>query len=243
MLRKSLAFLALGILVGCETTGAPQLPAFLQSNNGGSDTVLTASTEHALSKQAALKVALSQSGVTLVGPSGYCVDKTSITRASAALFPCAIFTTSIIEVPDDIGALRLTIEPKTGNNGSIDATALEAFLRSEKGKSMLARSGKADAVQIERTELTKEAFYLRVLDTSPSAYGKTNIGEWRAITQLNGRLSIASAGGYGRIQMEEGASLRLLKSFVATLRSENPITVSKKETNNPLNGIVNKISG
>ena len=235
------AIAGLIMLAGCSDVASPQMPSFLQPKPFAPDTVLHASTPQALAKQSAPQTVLSQSGVKLLGPKGYCVDTTTKTRLSATLLPCAIFNEKTTFVPDIVGALRLTTGPKNNNLGGLDATQLEAFLRSANGKAILARSGNPASVAIEKTKLTKEAFYVRVLDASPSPYGKVNSAEWRAITELNGRLSIASSSGYGQIKLGDSAGLSLLQEFVTTLRSENPITVSKKETNNPFNAVLSTL--
>jgi len=239
-LQNLFAIVALFAVGACDDVPTPQMPAFLQSDKGP-DTVLTASTPQALTKQAAIKVTLAQSGVTLVGPKGYCIDKTTTTRMSATLLPCAIFNEKATFVPEVVGALRLTTGPKSGVLDGLDATALESYLRSSEGRSVLSRSGNPASVAIEKTKLTKEAFYVRVLDASPSPYGKVNSAEWRAITELNGRLSVASSGGYGQIKLGDASGLNLLQEFVATLRTENSVTVSKKETNNPFNAVLSSL--
>ncbi|WP_420861543.1 hypothetical protein [Algirhabdus cladophorae] len=242
--KAVLASLALGILAGCGETAPAELIPFLSAKEAAAASSGTAAAPafKDRSTQALVKTQLSQGAVVVKGPDGYCIDKKALRRASAFLVACAAFSDKAPSVPSEIGALRVVVGPPAPDS-PMDIAVLQSFLTSEAGLTTLSRTRDPKSVAIPATQTDETAAYFRVLDASPSAFGKLNSTEWRAIMRLNGHLSLVAVSGYGKIQVTDADGLRLLKRFVATLAAENAGIVSEKETKSPLNALLKRVRG
>ncbi len=167
------------------------------------------------------EVRLADRNVTISGLSDYCIDKTLLRPNVAALFPCANLGMRRAEWPQTRAAFVVTVGQPGGADLLVNPDDTQAFLKSNRGRQVLSRTGNAATVTVARTVARRDAIYVLASDTSPNPFGQNQLRHWRAFTMLNGRLTTVSATGYGEVSLAEDQGFAMLERFVKRLRSDN----------------------
>jgi hypothetical protein len=152
-------------------------------------------------------------GLRVVPPRGYCIDKAASAAivlmgrcAGVANRPPAILTAAV-GGPGSAGAL--------GGGGE----ALAAFFTSEAGKKALSRSGRARSVTVLEAVGVRDAFLIRLADTSPG--GRAQPESWRAVVGLGGRMVTLTATGPAAAPLTREEGRRLIEDFLRAMRNAN----------------------
>lgn len=169
-------------------------------------------------------VAVARGEVTVAGPPGYCVDRGLVrddpAGAFVALGSCAGLGGT--EAPAGPPALLTATVANVAVSATPDAAALEAFLRSEAGRTALSRAGQSGSVEIVDTRREGEVLLLQIRDTgAPAAGPPTEPEYWRAVFDVRGRLVTATALAFAGRPLPREEGFRTLGAFVARLRAAN----------------------
>lgn len=171
-------------------------------------------------------LAVADGAVTVSGPSGYCVDRRLSQAGSGEAFvvlgSCAALADGG-EAPAGPPALLTATVSGAQVPAAPGPDALERFLRSEPGRSALARDGRAESVTILRARREQGLLLLQIRDTSPGGIGRsTDSAYWRAVFAVRGRLVTATVLAFDDRPLSSDLGFRLLGQFVARLRAANP---------------------
>ncbi len=159
------------------------------------------------------------SGVQVVPPKGYCIDRRSRSAGFALVFPCATLTRDPVADNLTNGAVRITIGPALG--AGFDSSALEGSLDTSPGRAALSRSGRAEDVTLLRTISRAGVVYAQIEDRGENPLGAGQTAEWRAITSIGGRLVSLAVSGYGEIDLDGDAGLALLERCLVSMAQAN----------------------
>ena len=164
----------------------------------------------------ARSVALGQGDVIATSPAGYCVDRVSSQPANdfAVLAPCATLGAEGA-VPSIVGVATVQVGPPESGTVVSDEIALRDFLITPEGASLLSQSGNAAAINI----LSSQAFNSQVMiyfsDDGPPPVAGLQREEWRAFTNVSGRLVSIGVRGLAAAPLKDGPGATLLKMMVA----------------------------
>lgn len=169
-------------------------------------------------------VSVASGAVTISGPRGYCIDK-RLSRlqgeAFVAMGSCAAISRGASGPVGTPGVLTATVasNPLTVSPPLED---LETFLTSPAGRSALSRSGQAESVEVEASEVQNDILYLTIRDTAPTKDGETVDPVYRrAVFALNGHLVTATVMSFAEQPLSADARNTLLLQFVNHLQTTN----------------------
>ena len=161
-------------------------------------------------------------GVTLAGPRGFCVDRASSdANADPAVVVfgncAAISGNPFSEQPKKPALLTASVARLSAPEAAIGATmsAVDGFFRSEKGRAVLSRTGRAESVDVLESLAEDGAYYVRIEDRSPRAVPGADATYWRSYFDLGANVVSASAIGFERAPLSRDEGLKLLRDFRA----------------------------
>ena len=154
-------------------------------------------------------------GVIRVGlPDGYCIDRAA-SREGRDAAVVLMGRCSSVSAPDPA---IVTISVGTAGSASVlrgGGKTLAEFFMSDRGRGMLARSGRPGDLRILRASDADGAFFLYVDDRRVGDY-------WRAVTGVKGRLVTVSATGAPGQKLSPEAGRLLVGDVVRSVRKINP---------------------
>ncbi|MEM8536866.1 MAG: dihydroxy-acid dehydratase [Pseudomonadota bacterium] len=183
--------------------------------------VLSACT---VSTPATRSISLADGAIIARTPDGYCVDENISIAADgfAVLAPCA---TLGVEAPPPALVGVATVQVGAPESGSVDGTeaALRDFLITDAGTALLSASGQSENVEI----LSMQAFGNQVMvyfdDQGPQSVAGLQREEWRAFTDVGGRLVTIAVRGLAAAPLGEGPGATLLKRVLAGISATTEI--------------------
>ncbi|MDB5660733.1 MAG: hypothetical protein JWS10_3348 [Cypionkella sp.] len=148
-------------------------------------------------------------------PPGYCIDR----KASGESRDTAVVLMG--RCTDAMKATPALITASIGQSGSAGVMtaggpALATFFRSNQGRAMLARSGRASDVRVIAALGSGDAFLLHLQDRNAGEY-------WRAVIGIKSRLVTLSATGTEAVRLDPNQGRKVLEDALAALRSANKI--------------------
>ena len=165
-------------------------------------------------------VSLGQGEVIAQTPAGYCVDALSSQPSNdfAMLAPCATLGGGDA-VPTVVGVATVQVGP--ANSGSIvtDELALRDYLITDEGATLLSQDGDAERVDILSTQAFNDQVMIHFTDTGAPPFAGLQNEEWRAFTDVNGRLVTIAVRGLAAAPLTDGPGATLLKLVLAGVRS------------------------
>lgn len=178
-------------------------------------------------------VRVSDDGVTVVGPEGYCVDPGSSHERAAGSFvmlgSCATLRGAGAG-PGRPAVLTALVSPPSDPPLVPSVAELERFFRSEAGQAALAHDGNADSVTLLEIEARDPILFLKLRDSSADRPAALSDRSWRAIFPLRDRLVALSVAGHDDLPVGDADMRRTLDRFVAALRAANPEDVAESDT-------------
>lgn len=164
--------------------------------------------------------------ITIVGPPGFCVDRSSLSRTASGDFVLLASCASIsgnpsARTPGKPAVLTATvsIQPVASIDRSFDRLA--GFFKSDKGRAALARDGRASSVKILQTRNAGGAFIVKVRDSSPARARGLEPEYWRALFDLRGRIVTLSVIEFSDKPMSDAEALATLLDFINGVRLAN----------------------
>jgi hypothetical protein len=178
-------------------------------------------------------VRVSDNGVTVVGPEGYCIDPASSAERPAGSFvilgSCATLRGTGAG-PGRPAVLTALVSPPSDPPLVPTVAELERFFRSAAGQAALAHDGDADSVTLLEIEARDPVLFLKLRDTSAARPAELSDQSWRAIFPLRDRLVALSAAGHDDLPVGDADMRRTLDSFVDALRAANPEVLADSDT-------------
>jgi len=158
-------------------------------------------------------VALLEGAVIAAAPAGYCIAPGAGRRGEDS----AVVLMGRCSAGSEADPAVLTLSVgAAGSAGAMAAggEALVAFFRSDEGRAMLSRAGRAGDVRVLEAVGMDNAFLLHVEDRAVGTY-------WRALAGVRGRLVTISAAGPEGEALPEGKGRALVEAALAALRRAN----------------------
>ncbi|WP_417258304.1 hypothetical protein [Celeribacter sp.] len=171
-------------------------------------------------------VTLSQSGITLRPPKGYCVDTKSLRDTSdsgfALMANCKALKGRRIS-PDDpaIAVLTASISAPVSGDAAVDPKILAEFFATDTGRAALARSGDASKVTVLDSFAQADAYYLHALDRSPNPIGNLSPEYWRTITMIKGRIVTLTVTPFTAYPLTTAQIKKQITSFTQDMAEAN----------------------
>lgn len=171
-------------------------------------------------------VTLAQSGLTVAGPNGFCVDPGSLRVGAeggfALLANCSgLSGRNASGLRGKTAMLTLSVSGPVAEAEAFDTPSLEAYFRSEAGRQALSRVGSAATVTLLESEAKKDILLLHARDRAPGGLPGQGEEYWRALFLLNGRLVTATAMPFAETPMPSKQLHSLLDRFITGLQRRN----------------------
>jgi hypothetical protein len=188
MIRRALAVIGMAALAACETAGVAEPVAMLNGD------------------------------LVVAPPAGYCADPVSsrLRAGFAVLAPCLTLGTEA-PVPAILGVATV----QGGEAGSAMVTGgegdLQAFLASPSGAGLLASSASGGAITVLSTQTQTGRVTVHFRDSGTPPMDGLGQDEWRAFTDVNGRLVTVSVRGLAEEALSPSRGAALLDQMVRGL--------------------------
>lgn len=172
-------------------------------------------------------VTLPVSGLSVAGPSGFCVDTGSVRDGQNGGFVLLGSCTGLSGgnnpgLKGKTAVLTLSISAPLSQGESFDAPSVEAFFASEAGRKALSRRGSARTVTLIESDVEGGRLWLHARDSAPNMLAGQGDEYWRALFVLKGRLVTVTATPFDEAPMSEAGLRKLLERFVSDLERRNP---------------------
>jgi hypothetical protein len=168
--------------------------------------------------------ALLEGGVIAVSPDGYCVDGESSAPKTgfAVMAPCATLGEPE-PAPDIVGIATVQVGPAESGLVAGDEIAMRDFLITDAGNGLLSQAGKAEDVNILSTQAFNSQVMVHFTDAGPPPIAGLQNEEWRAFTDINGRLVTIAVRGLAVAPLQDGPGAGLLKLILAGVQTATEI--------------------
>ncbi|MFQ1701073.1 dihydroxy-acid dehydratase [Loktanella agnita] len=163
-------------------------------------------------------VALMGGAVTATTPPGYCVD----TRASrpgegfALMAPCATLGVNM-PAPSALGVTTVQVGPPDSQTVTATEASLRDMLESEAGAVLLSSDGQPDTVTVLGSQALRNRVTVHFTDEGPPPLPGLQREEWRAFTDIDGRLVTVAVRGLATAPLHDGTGAWLLSLVVQGL--------------------------
>lgn len=170
-------------------------------------------------------IKVSQREVTIAGPRGYCVDKSSSLDRAAGSFvmlgSCATLFGADQPAPADPAVLTALVSPPSTPPQRPTPAQLEQYFRSDPGKAALSHDGNAEAVTLLKIVPLGDALYMSVRDRSAGRPSDLSDRSWRAVFPLADRLIALSVTEHTDRPISDTEMRATLGEFVEAVKRAN----------------------
>ena len=181
----------------------------------------------------AKSVVLADGEVIATTPTGYCIDGPSSQpgKGFAVLAPCATLGDTS-PAPEVVGVATVQVGPPDSGAVSGEEIALRDFLITNAGNAILSRDGKGEDITILSTQAFNSRVMVHFTDKSAPPLPGLQREEWRAFTDVNGRLVTIAVRGLATAPLQDGPGAGLLKLVLAGIKTATEAVpeVSKEAT-------------
>lgn len=172
------------------------------------------------------EVTVSRSAVTIAGPSGFCVDPTTLRDETESAFVllgnCAAIARAPRQPQPQVRALLTAAVQELGTVSIREQGAqVAAFLKTEEGRALLSRSGDAASVGILNTRKSGDVLYLHAYDKSPGYAPGMSAEQWRAMFDVDGAIVSLTVLGFEDDPLSADAGMATVREFASIIRREN----------------------
>jgi hypothetical protein len=194
MIRRALALIGIAALAACNPVGVAQ------------------------------PVALMNGDVVVTPPRGYCADPlSSRLRDGFAVFaPCVTLGTEA-PVPSTLGVA--TVQAGDANSAVVAGTetSLRDFLISPQGAGLLSKGGSGDTISIVSSQALEGRVVVHFRDTGEPPMDGLGPDEWRAFTDVQGRLVTVSVRGLDDAPLSASRGAALLDQVMRGLSADTVV--------------------
>jgi hypothetical protein len=165
-------------------------------------------------------VTLGEGQVIATSPDGYCVDDIASQpdRDFAILAPCATMGADA-GTPAVIGFATVQVGPSESGSITEDELALRNYLITDAGAGLLSQTGDGDDVDVLSSQAFDSQVMIHFTDAGPPPMAGLQGEEWRAFTNINGRLVTIGVRGLAIAPLQEGPGATLLKLILAGVQA------------------------
>lgn len=174
-----------------------------------------------LSNPPVQSMALLGGEITVTPPRGYCLDAATSRSGDgfAVMAPCATLGGESA-VPSVLGVATVQV----GAPGSGAVSGAESNLRdllvSSEGAALLSTKGSAADIKVLGSQVQNNVVKIHFTDTAPPPLAGLQAEEWRAFTDMNGRLVTVAVRGLENAPLSDGGGAWLLDRMIAGLTSD-----------------------
>ncbi|MEJ6404192.1 dihydroxy-acid dehydratase [Yoonia sp. 2307UL14-13] len=192
--------------------------------------VMAALTLAACDQQRPAKsVALVQGDIMATAPAGYCIDPATSTPANgfAVMAPCATLG-GRDPAPDVLGVATVQVGAAASGTVAGEEETLRNLMQTAAGAQLLSNSGDANQIEVLDTKTDENTVTVHFRDDgTPPVDGMGN-EEWRAFTDIGGRLVTVAVRGLAAAPMDGDTGTwllgRVVNGLVPTRPGESPET-------------------
>ncbi len=156
-------------------------------------------------------VQLVEGDIVATAPAGFCVDQTTSRPATgfAVMAPCATLGGGDA-IPDVLGVA--TVQVGAAGSGSVAGAEddLRDLLQSDAGAQLLSPSGQGDQIDVKDAEAGENTVRVYFSDAGTPPIDGMQSEEWRAFTDIAGRLVTVGVRGLAAAPMEKETGAWLL---------------------------------
>jgi len=165
-------------------------------------------------------VALADGAVIATTPEGYCVDGPSsqLRNGFAVLAPCATLGDPG-PVPKVVGVATIQVGPPDSAAVEDAEIPLRDFLITDAGNALLSADGKDSEVTILSTQAFNNRVMVHFIDKGTAPLPGLQGEEWRAFTDVNGRLVTIAVRGLASAPLQDGPGAGLLKLVLGGVKA------------------------
>ena len=172
-------------------------------------------------------IVLADGAITANAPAGYCVDagSSNADRGFAVMASCASLG-SDDATPDVLGVATVQVWPADSGSVAGAETALVSLLETDTGSTLLSAKGNSDNINVIETGTDESTVTVHFSDEGTPPISGLGNEEWRAFTDINGRLVTVSVRGIAAAPLPDGTGSWLLNLVVTGLlaSAETPDT-------------------
>lgn len=183
-------------------------------------------------------ISVARGNVTIAGPKGYCVDRSSSSLAGETVFVVMGSCSSLagddnIDAPGAPNILTASVAKQSGAGPIDDAMAddLRGFFERANGKAVLARDGNPASIQIQDSLAQDGLLMLRLEDKSAGIAEGLDDVYWRGLFVMNERLVTISVFDFSSHPRPSEASLGTLRAFYDRIRQESASAATTEQQN------------
>ena len=169
------------------------------------------------------EIAVRGGAVTVRGPANFCIDGAASNSADgfAVLAGCNVIAT---RGKAPAHPALITVQVGDADSATVNGAedVLATFLESDDGAELLSASGDASAIKIEDVRHSDGLVEVRFTDSSPLPTEALQVGEWRAFTDVAGRLVTINVRSLARAPLLQQEGAVLLRQAVAAMKAANP---------------------
>jgi hypothetical protein len=165
-------------------------------------------------------MALLDGGVMATSPEGYCIDDevSKPAQGFALLAPCVTLG-AIAPAPSVVGVATVQVGPPDSGAVAGAEAALRDYLITEGGTGLLSPAGKAEDIEILSTQAFDGRVMVHFSDAGAPPVAGLQGEEWRAFTDVNGRLVTIAVRGLAVAPLQDGPGAGLLKLILAGVQA------------------------
>jgi hypothetical protein len=200
--------------------------------------------------------------VTILAPTGFCIDQRSTNVTSNGAFvlvgDCALVGDTRapkVAVTAHAGATPTTGAPEAAAakppvgaamTASVSPTGLSdadssihslsdlaRFAKSPPGLALVGRGGQSRGVRVLDSVEREGVLYLYVEDRGPQPIAGLEPRFWRALFEVNGRLTAVSELGFAGAGLDKQSGFNLVGAFVRSIKAANPPATASAPTATP----------
>lgn len=172
------------------------------------------------------RMALAGGAIVIAGPKGYCIDRAASStdardQAVVVLSACRDPGAEILNVlSPKTGLLTASVAP-AGAMLDMQQVALpmQTLFATPQGRAALSRSGQAGSVIVHESFAAEDVYFLRLTDTAPFPGGGVTPDYWRAVLAQGDHVLTVAAFGTQDKPLERSDGIRLLRAFIAAIRT------------------------
>ncbi|MEM9198698.1 MAG: hypothetical protein AAGD12_12715 [Pseudomonadota bacterium] len=170
-------------------------------------------------------VAAGGRSIDIVPPNGYCILGDTVETGEQAVFALIGRCSDRPATPFPDGLLTASVSHaplfRDGAPVADELDALETFLGSAEGRSLLARSTAPEDLEIIETYREDDMLVLLIEDRGVATLPVSTPRFWRAFLEVNQRMVSVSASALEGDEASDRAVLALLRAFAKELRTAN----------------------
>lgn len=173
------------------------------------------------------QIVVTSDQIVVAGPTGYCVDPTATRDRGETAFVlmgnCAAISNSRRAVQPEVPAVLTASISEASGDGSLRESipGLDAFFRSEDGRSLLSRSQDSASVTVLDSFHQGDVYFLHARDSSEGIVDGVGPDYWRAYMDVGPRIATLSVLGLEGQEMSDETSLTTLRAFVTSVTGAN----------------------